>query len=226
MHRSSYLLKLLQESDGIVMTLEERLNQLLAKKSKKPLLVKIGSKQGISFFYCDTLSNKTFIELGKISNKYLARMKAELKVKVDRMVHFDTYWEQRIANIRKIESEEYRNKVIEDTPKHQRLAKKRALEKKLKELPQVLEKNYKQREKEKISIPNRIKQLEKEIPLFTSLLTRQVQEEYKSISLDEPNCLIIRIKGKEKGDYWSVIEYQDRDLPTLLKRRYGWQNKQ
>ena len=212
------------------MTLEEYLRHL----PKGVKLVKIGSKQGISFFYCDKVSEKTFTELAKISQKYLSRMKAELKIKVGLMSHFEEYWEDRIAKIMKITDKSYQKKLLEEAGKgkdkekaKERVAKKKKeIEKKLKELPKVLESNYKEKERMAISVPKRIKELEKDIPAFTSLLERQVVETYKGISQDEPNCLIIEIKGKEKGDYWSVIEYQDRDLPTLLKRRLGWQVKQ
>lgn len=192
---------------------------------KAEAMIKVGTRKGAGFFYCDTISSKTLKEIEKISNKYLSNLKSELKVKKDLWKNFDKYWKERIDNISKIKSAVYRKRIISKTPKDKQEEMKKKLEAKLKEFPKTLKKNLKEREHMRIALPKRIETLEKEIPSFVPLLDRVVISTYDAISPDEPNTKIIIVKGKENGDYSNVVEYQDRDLPSVLKRRIGWQNK-
>lgn len=206
-------------------TLEQTLTRLAKHKKTS---VKIGSKGGISFFYCAKLTSGTFEEIDRISKNYLVQLKREYKTKTEIMSNFDTYWENRIAKIRQIEDKKYQNKLIanitlKDKAKRKAAikAKRKDIEYKLKKLPSVLEKNYKERDKMKVNLPKRIAELEKEISNYTPLLTRVVVEMVDGISPDEPNTKIIYIKGSEIGKYWTIKEYTYDHLPKEKQRTFN-----
>ena len=202
------------------------LQELLVELEHDGYMVKVGAKKGAGFFYCDKITNKTYKEIEKISARYLSNLKAELKVKKELWANFDKYWKERLKNILKIKDEKYWQKILDETPKDKQEEKRKHLELKLKDLPRILAQNKRDKERMRINVPKRSAQLEKEIPQFTPILQRNVVEVYKGISPDEPKTKIIIIKGKENGDFSSIIEYQDRDLPEVLKRRIGWQSQQ
>lgn len=203
------------------MTLEEQLKQLV----KGNHLVKLGTRKGAGFFYCDKLTKETHKEIVKISRSYLSRLKSELKVKKDLWANFDDYWKDRMKNIKKILSKRYREYIISKAPKNKQDNVRKALEQRVNDLPEVIKRNLKEKKLMKESLPKKIVSLEKAIQSFVPFLERDIVETYNGISIDEPNCKIVIIKGNEVGDYSTVIEYQDRDLPSVLKRRIGWQNK-
>lgn len=204
------------------------LEQVLTKLAKhKRTSVKIGSKGGISFFYCGKAYGSQN-EIERIGKNYLAQLKREYKTKTEIMSNFDTYWENRIAKIRQIEDKKYQQKLIakitlKDKAKRKAAikAKRKDIQYKLKKLPSVLEKNYKERDKMKVNLPKRIAELKKEISTYTPLLTRVVVEMVDSISPDEPNTKIIYIKGKEIGKYWTVKEHTKDHLPKEKQRAFN-----
>lgn len=205
-------------------TLEQVLTSLAKHKKTS---VKIGSKGGISFFYCGK-ANNSFNEIDRIGKNYLAQLKREYKTKTEIMSNFDEYWENRIAKIRQIEDKKYQNKLIanitlkdKERRKAAIKAKRKDIECKLKKLPSVLEKNYKARDRMKVNLPKRIAELEKEISNYTPLLTRVVVEMVDSISPDESNTKIIYIKGKEIGKYWTIKEYTKAHLPKEKQRTFN-----
>lgn len=202
------------------------LQELLVELQQNGFSVKVGSNKGAGFFYCDTITDKTFKEIEKISSRYLSNLKAELKVKKELWNNFDKYWKERIKNVLKIKDQKYWVKILEETPRDKQGDKRKHLEMKLKELPRILAQNKRDMERMRINVPKRIAQLEKEIPSFIPLLQRTILEVYKGISLDEPRTKVIIVKGKENGDFSTILEYQERDLPSVLKRRIGWQSQQ
>ena len=83
----------------------------------------------------------------------------------------------------------------------------------------------KKKAKQLVLLPIVIMSLKKQVSLYTPLTERNVVDIYSSISPDEmENTYIIVIRGHEQGKYWTIKEYQDRDLPTT-RGLHEWQNK-
>ena len=52
---------------------------------------------------------------------------------------------------------------------------------------------------------------------YNDLLQRVIIEVRKSISYDEPNTHILRLRGFGKGKYWTIKEYKERNKKSGRK---------
>ena len=182
--------------------------------------IKVGACDGSGFFYCDNLTKNTPKIIEFIGNRYLESAKKNLEETKNYFENFDTIWEERFAKMNLVKDKNWREKVIEDVPIKQRAEKRKYLEKKLKDLPKAIKQKKEQMELEKKQLPHEIKRLEKYIATFVPMLERKVVDKYDAISPDEKDTIIVRISGDERGKYWLITEYQDRN--KKVKRRYGW----
>lgn len=149
--------------------------------------VKIGSSQGVSFFYCDKIKSKERLlkDLDEIDFNYIQTYKKRL-----------LNYKHRLDNLEEI----YNQKIVEYCLHHKDAEK----------IDEYVAKQKVKKAKEKESLPNKILSLSAKIHKHTHILERNVIDVRKGISPDEPNCTIIYINGIEKGAYWTVKEYQDR----------------
>lgn len=166
------------------------------KNLPKKTNVKIGAKGGISFVYCDKIGNidQLFETLTIISDKFYQDLQKTLLKRIDRLDNLDKIYKDKVNKFKQM----YKSKL----DKISAFTKKCAINKK----------------KEKERLPIEIMSLKTSIQEWTPLLSRKVVEIRDGISPDEPNTKIIYYRGKERGNYWTIKEYQDRNLPKRLKR--------
>lgn len=167
------------------------MNLLTLIKQNQKKNIKIGSYEGSNFWYC-----------GKADVKYsLPSIAKEQKV----MIRYCTKQKQvsinRLANLDKIF-----DKLVEQAQKK----KKKNLEKHIADL-------NKRRESERKSLPKRIEYWQWCID--TPLLERNVKETLEGCSPDERPCIIVYIKGLERGNYCTIVDYQERDKPLKQRTR-------
>ena len=164
--------------------MKKTLNEILHDKKYKSVNLKIGSKQGSSFWYCG-------------SGSLLYTIPTIKKVRVSTLAQLH----------RALSSYEYRrdnlDKIYDETLE---LAKQR--EKPIKDFEKYKSNLMRKKENERKRLPKLIKQVQSDID--THLLDREVQEIIKGISPDEKPCYIIYIKGTEKGSYWTIQEFLKR----------------
>ena len=171
-----------------------KLRTFIEQKARNNNLIKVGCKNGVSFFYCDKIRKvQTTQEIAEISRNYLVYLRKQLIAKRNRLEQLDIIYKGKLDYCDKYKNEKKRQKMIEKT--------------------------YKSWQNEKAILPKQIKTLEKETDNFVSLLDRQIVEVVDGISPDEPNCFVVYIVGTFRGKYWTVMEYQDRNLPKGMKRR-------
>lgn len=199
-----------------------KLNELLHKKILKGKNIKIGSKGGVSFFYADRVGSQTNKDLKEINEMYKNKIIEEINELEGYMANFDTYWANRVEMAKKVADAEWVKHTLEKTQPKDRKAKKKELEQKKKNLESYLNVLEKTKNFYKVSYPKRIAKLKKQLNSYMPLWERTVVEIYPSINTDELDTVIILIRGFEKGDYWTITEYQDRYLPDEQKRRVGW----
>lgn len=159
------------------------LKELLTENTFQNVNVKIGSKQGSSFWYCGSgNSNISIPAIRKIRQTMLNQNKRIVLSLRFRLKHLDRLYEEVIQErIKKHGEEDIEN------------YKKRL---------------YRKKENERKSLPKRIKLVEYDIA--TPLLDRPVLEVLMGISPDERPCKIIYVQGTEKGAYWTIKEYEKR----------------
>ena len=173
-------------------------------KDYKGKCVKIHAEQGSNFVYCDKVSSKTEKELIDISVNYLAWLKRKLTKAQYTLKNIDLIYDNKIS------------KQKEKAKVSVRIRKK---------LNDYIAKMEKKKAKQLVLLPTVIMSLRKQVSLYTPLTERNVVDIYPSISPDEmENTYIIVIRGHEQGKYWTIKEYQDRDLPTT-RGLHEWQNK-
>ena len=156
------------------------LYQQLKELNKGEMNVKIGSKQGISFFYCGSVK-KSFTSIEKELEEHTKKSVAKKK----------RIAENRLKNIDKIYEESI---------------KKAFAERNIKDKEKYIQIRMLAKEKEKRNLPKLIKGYEYD--LSTKLYDRPVQEVVNGVSPDEKPCKIIYIKGHEQGDFWTIKEYE------------------
>lgn len=169
-------------------------------KDYKGKNIKIHSQKGICFWYCDKVGKTTEQEINEINDKYISQLKKTLVNKKYRLSHLDTIYDTKIANYQK------------------RAKTSKAIKSKL---PKLIEKANTQREKERNRLPTFIMSISSQISSWNHLLERKVVDIYEGISPDELNTYIIVVRGQEKGNYWTIKEYQDRDKKIKRKLRDG-----
>lgn len=170
----------------------KKLADVLKKYLDKNINVKIGCKQGSSFFYCHKLDNATFYDIDKQKREWNKSNKEWLEK--------DTY---KLKNIDKIYEQETQEQIDKGRVKNvDTYHKSRA--------------NFKQIEIERLT--NEIALLD--YCIKTPFLERQVCEIRDGICLDEMPCKIIYIKGCEKGKYWTIYEFMKKNGLTQEEESY------
>lgn len=167
------------------------LKDLLNEKKYQKVNVKIGSKQGSCFWYCG--EGDLALSLPEINNANIIhkeRSKNKLEQLKYRLEHLDKIYEAII--------EETRQRMIKNPKKC-----------KVKDFDKYVKKTLKTKELERASLPKKIESVCWDIE--TDFLDRPVQEVVKGISPDEAPCYIIYVKGNEKGNYWTIKEYKDKN---------------
>ena len=163
--------------------MKKKLIELLNEKKYQKVNVKIGSKGGSSFWYCGK-GNTTYSinEIKKAREKTIRQSKGALKQAKYRLENLDMIY---ATNIEKV----IKNCNIKDIEAYKK-------------------KMHTTLEKERLLLPKRIASLEYDVA--TTLLDRPVLEIVNGISPDEEPCYVIYVKGNEKGEYWTIAEYNKR----------------
>ena len=158
-------------------TLKGLLNDL-PKKTK----VKIGS--GSSFFYCGKNDSDLPQTIEYISNKFKKQL-ANLIIK-------NTFEYEHLEDSFKAKIDKYDKKH----PKASQEIRDREIAR------------YKRKmERDGVRLPKQIMSLKTQYQQFTPLLERKVVYVIDSISPDEKGAKVIKIRGNEKGNYWTIKEY-------------------
>lgn len=172
------------------------LYKLLSESKYQKCNVKIGSNKGSGFWYCGkgnfALSLNHII---KANEKLKESSQKELNRLLYRQANLDYVYEESL------------NTFIKNSKKKKRYID---LDKKKEELTQ-------KKENERKSLPSKIKSIEYDIN--TDLLDRPVVEVVEGISPDEMPCWVIYIKGNEKGNYWTIAEYEKRERKRNGKKK-------
>lgn len=161
--------------------------------------IKVGSKQGSSFFYCGTIGG-LYHDLDKVEQTLNAYNNGLIKA-----------LEQRLKSINSIYKERFEN-WVDRCNKTKIYLTEQDKEKEWAKLTEL-------KEKEKLSIPRKIEAIRKH--LNKPLLERNVLEMVDGISVDEKPCKIIYVSGHEKGAYWTINEYAKVKNKRLPKCNYG-----
>ena len=155
------------------------LESLIRDKKYKNYNIKVGSISGSSFWLCKKNHSGLSADIQKEYNKCQKRQIKALNSAIERLNNLDELYEKRIT--------EQIKKGIKDTQGYR-------------------QKQYRLKELERKQLPRKIGQLKYDIA--TPFLERHIKATYNGISPDEKPCLIIYITGCEKGDYWTVKEYE------------------
>ena len=161
------------------MKMPKTLQEILDKNKFQNVNVKIGSKQGSSFFYCGSGSNAISHIVKKIDSAMLRQAQNRKKLLTNRLTNLDKIYQDRINKAIKSGRVKNKEKYIADVEKL--------------------------KEHERKVLPTKISEIEYDISV--RLLDRPVQEVVDGISPDEMPCKIIYIKGHEIGKYWTIKEY-------------------
>ena len=164
------------------------LEQLLYGSLYQRVNVKIGSKQGSSFFYC----GKGCEAIAALEKSITVSMRKQMRKMKDNA-------EKRLANLDEIYEERF-TKALQ--------------EKKIKDPNTYYQNLMATKERERISLPKKIK--EYDYCIITHLLDRPVLEIVDGISPDEIPCKIIYVKGRERGAYWTIKEYAKKHRKEML----------
>ena len=157
------------------------LENFIKEKRYKGYNFKIGSKSGTSFWLCKKNYNGLSNDIRLEYEKYCDKNEKALAELIERLEKLDDIYEERIA--------ERLKSGIKNEQQY------RAKQDRLKEL-------------ERKHIPNKIEQIKKDMQ--TPFLKRQVKEIYRGICPDEQPCLIVYITGRERGDYWTIKDYEKK----------------
>ena len=162
---------------------DKTLREVLEQGIYQKVNVKVGSKQGSSFFYCGKGKYAVF----EISKKIQKEMKAQIAQQKRNL-------ENRLLNLDKIYQEKKESALKDGKIKN------------VAEYIKALDKSYK-KEKQKLPLDIVAREWELSVPL----LDRPVEEVVMGISPDEYPCKIIYIKGHELGKYWTIAEYVGKE---------------
>lgn len=163
--------------------MKKTLSELLTEdKRYTKVNVKIGSRNGSSFWYCGKGNPIYSIPAIRNARTNLLRQSKGILCQLEyRLKNLDKIYQETLINSRK-----RKMKNREDYEKKLEIKKQR----------------------EKITLPKKIASVQNDID--THLLDRQVMEVVNGLSPDEKPCLIIYVKGNEKGAYWTIAEYNKR----------------
>lgn len=159
------------------------LGELLITPLYQRINVKIGSKQGSSFFYCGK-GKEAIKELNKINKQLVKQNTLTLNNLKTRLEHLDEIYQERIN-----------------------LAKEKG---KITDLKSYIASLNVEKERERIRIPKKIAEVE--WCINNHVLDRPVQEIVDGICQDEYPCKIVYIKGIEQGKYWLICEYKSKKV--------------
>lgn len=162
---------------------DKTLRELLEQGTYQKVNVKVGSKQGSSFFYC----GKGKYAVLEISKKIQKEMKAQIAQQKRNL-------ETRLLNLDKIYQDKKESALKDGKIKN------------VAEYIKSLDKSYK-KEKQKLPLDIVAREWELSVPL----LDRPVEEVVMGISPDEYPCKIVYIKGHELGKYWTIAEYVGKE---------------
>lgn len=166
------------------------MNLLTLIKQNQKINIKVSSLEGSNFWYC-----------GKADTKYsLPSIAQEQKAMIRYCTKQKKISEDRLANLDKIF-----DKLVAQAQK-----------KKKNPTLHIAELN-KRREVERKSLPKEI--LFWQWCIDTPLLERNVKETVEGCSPDEKPCLIVYVKGLERGDYSTIVDYQERNKPLEQRTR-------
>lgn len=162
--------------------MSKTLGTLLKERKYQNCNVKIGSKGGSGFWYCG--KGELTFSLPAISQANVTTHKQTLKALLA--------LQNRLDNLDLVYQEIYQK------------AKKKGI----KNEKQYLEQLRIRQERERVSLPKKIASLTYDASIM--LIDRPVREVVYGISPDEKPCWIIYVKGNEKGNYWTIAEYNKR----------------
>lgn len=158
------------------------LEQLLYGSLYQRVNVKIGSKQGSSFFYCGKGCEAVAALEKTITQSMRKQMNKAKKNSETRLANLDELYEERFT--------------------------KTLQERKIKNPDLYYQNLMATKERERVSLPKKI--ADYDYCIRTHLLDRPVLEIVDGISPDEKPCKIIYIKGRERGAYWTIEEYNKK----------------
>ena len=161
--------------------MNKTLESLIKEKRYKDYNFKIGSKGGSSFWLCKKNHNGLSTDIQRTYQKCCAKSKKTLKDLTDRYEKLDKIYEQRITD---------------------------QLKKGVKNPQEYRAKQEHLRDIEKRQLPKKIAQIQSD--LETPFLERKVKATYMGICDDEKPCLILYITGCERGEYWTLKEYEKK----------------
>lgn len=160
---------------------KKTLIDLLQENKYQVANVKIRSKNGSSFWYCGKGKLSSSLPAIKRARETTLRwLKNTIKQQEYRLEHLDELYEKAIKNAK--------GKVKNYELYQKQMATKRELE--------------------RVKIPKVIKSLKEDVEV--DLLDRKVEEVVYGISPDEVPCWIVCVKGNEKGNFWTIKEYEKR----------------
>lgn len=155
------------------------LYNLLRDKRYANCNLKIGSISGSSFWLC----KKNYIGIDNEINQQYVRFQRKSKKTLDTLV-------KRLETLDSI----YEKRITEQ------------LKRGVKNPQEYRAKQERLRDIEKRQLPKRIGQIKYDIAV--PFLERHVKATYNGISPDEKPCLIVYITGCERGEYWTIKEYE------------------
>lgn len=162
--------------------MKKTLSEVLHRPNISRINVKVGAINGTGFFYCGKGYNAFYSLNTKINQQIVNQNKRTIAMLEDRLTHLDENYEKRIAN-------SIKNKKV------------RNVEKYLKDMA-------KEKEHMRVKIPQDIDKLKQFMDIH--LLDRKVVEIRDGISPDEKPSKVIYVEGWEKGEFWTVKEYEHR----------------
>lgn len=154
----------------------------LLKELPKRTNVKISS--GSSFFYCGKNNSDLPQTIEHISNKFKKQL-ANLIIK-------NTFEYEHLEDSFQAKIDKYDKRYPKATQKNR---------------DRVIATYKRKMERDRVRLPKQIMSLKTQYQQFTPLLERKVIYVIDSISPDEKGAKIIKIKGNEKGNYWTIKEY-------------------
>lgn len=170
--------------------MNKTLIQLLNEPKYYKCNIKVGSKNGSGFWYC-----------GKASLEY-ALDEIDYQTKKHKRINEGMLkgFQKRLESIESI----YR-KMIRHAEKEKQCPTDQQT---IKDIDKYIERMTRKKEKEIAELPKLIASVEYDI--ITPFIDRPVKEIIKGISPEENPCYVIYVQGNEKGQYWTIKEYEKK----------------
>lgn len=162
--------------------MKKTLSEVLHRPNISKINVKVGAINGSGFFYCGKGYNAFYALKTQINQELVRQNNRNIALMENRLKNLDENYAKRIKN-------SIKNKKVKNVEKY------------LKDME-------KEKEHMKVKIPQDIAKIQQY--LNTHLLDREVVEMRDGISPDEKPCKIIYVDGWEKGEYWTISEYNKK----------------